>query len=282
MIARTMTAGDLRVLGGVVIGVMIAFVGCRGEVKSGQGTAPSAGAPGGTATDARAASTGGRPGSGGVAVGTGVGATTGGNATTGGSGGGVDASLNETGGARDAGPAPALPPEQDAGPTPPPYCVAPCVWEVVKHCIPELRSCWQTPAFSGYASVTCDPETGWSEYSGLVASKTWKFSVSYRGVECFRWNSGGIPGLSVSSLVDRLGNVVAAQVAGEPLYCGVTIPDIFAAHMAQKITDAGFELDGGFVPAYHLDRSRPECAAWDDHGLPVRPPCEVTDGGVCP
>ncbi len=135
-----------------------------------------------------------------------------------------------------------------------------------------------------YATVTCDRDTGWSEYSGLVASKSWKFSVSYEGVECFRWDSGGIPGFpSSSSLLDRRGNVVAAQLSGGPLYCGATFNQIESAHLSGQATDAGIDLDdGNFAPAYHLDRSRPECAAWDENGLPVRPPCDVIDGGVCP
>lgn len=196
-------------------------------------------------------------------------------------GGGRDASPG-SGGARDASVEFS---QGDAGPAPPPYCVAPCVWEVVKHCIPTLDTCVTNhdagPAFGGFDSVTCDPTTGWAEFSGVVGPKHSRFTVSRYGETCFQWDYGYAP-IQAAGFSDRSGRTLAIVLGGNVVYCGATYADLANVVSNHALTDGGLVLaDGGFARAYPLDRSQPECAAWQDNGLPVAPPCTVNHTGVC-
>jgi len=188
----------------------------------------------------------------------------------------VEASVAEAG-AGGAGGSSIVWPSVDAGPTPPTYCVAPCVWEVVQHCIPEMHTCARSLGHNNEV-ITCDVSTGWSEIDQQQI-KGGTFSVSFAGAKCFSVLTGFALGFTLTQVEDSTGTVVAVKDEHR-VYCGVALGDL--SHIAQ-LTDAGAELtDGRFVPSYPQDPSRPECAAWDNHGLPVQPPCSLVDGGGCP
>lgn len=175
----------------------------------------------------------------------------------------------------------------DAGPTPPPYCVAPCVWEVIRHCVPTLETCvTNTDADADRVSgtVTCDPNTGWAKFYGSVGLHTFQDSVSRNGITCFSWNHGALQGFPPASfLYDSAGRKVATYTNGAVL-CGDLNWSDFLFDGGPHFTDGGVELvDGGVAPAYNMDTSRPECVAWDEAtGLPVAPPCSSTRSGTCP
>jgi hypothetical protein len=177
----------------------------------------------------------------------------------------------------------------DAGPTPPPYCVAPCVWEVVRHCIPTLDTCIVYTAAGALADggnleMTCDPNTGWAEFHAHVRLHTWEDGVSRNGITCFSWEYGFIPRIppSRSLLYDSSGSIIATRF-DDVMLCGdFKLSDVFFDG-APHFTDGGVELvDGGVAEVYETDKSLPECAAWDATGLPVAPPCSTTRSGTCP
>jgi hypothetical protein len=171
----------------------------------------------------------------------------------------------------------------DAEPTPPDYCVAPCVWEVVRRCIPDIRQC-VSETVPGL-EVVCDPSTGWYAVSFYVNSTTEETNVGHNGALCVSFRRDYSMGSNV--VIDSSGKTVALKDVHDAVYCGnITDIDLYEAER----TDAGAELanDGGFVPAYHLDTDRAECSAWDWHGFPVAnsPPryfdnCQVADAGTC-
>jgi len=167
----------------------------------------------------------------------------------------------------------------DAGPTPPSYCVAPCVWDVVKHCIPSFPEC-VTESVQGLPATTktCDPTTGWAEFSGSVGPRQVRFAVSRLGARCFAWDGNAV--VFTFTLSDRDGKPIALKMSGGPVYCGATYPDLTAP--GNTVTDAGIVYaDGHVAQAYPVDLSRPECAAWNEYGLPVAPPCERVEAGTC-
>jgi hypothetical protein len=157
---------------------------------------------------------------------------------------------------------------------PPPYCVAPCVWEVVKHCLPELRAC---ATLGGLPAVICDPATGWAEYSITTRAQT-VYGVLHDGGECLRWISGNFDSFPWDLSVGA-GPVVAVRASDGTVYCATYLDLVDPSN---HVTDAGIQFGNDtFSPAQHLQRSRPECAAWDEHGLPVHPPCDMSQAGTC-
>jgi len=175
----------------------------------------------------------------------------------------------------------------DAGPTPPPYCVAPCVWDVIRYCVPTLETCVTDTSADAApipASVTCDPNTGWARFYKYVGLHTFQDGVSRNGITCFGWDQGALYGFPpVSVLSDSSGREIATYIE-DIVICGdVMWPDLIFDD-GFHFTDGGVELvDGGVVPAYKMDKSRPECAAWEGGtGLPVAPPCSATRSGTCP
>lgn len=270
---------------GAVVLLVVAPIatGCSSETDSRLGSTAHVGndaASGGPSdTGGRAPATGGASVIGGSPSSGGNGGTgNAGNGPSGGTTGGADASVDagaggSTGGSAGRGPMP----EVDAGPPPPPYCVAPCVWELVRHCVPDLRQCITSQSANGIETLTCDPGTGWSLRSERVGPRTYRLSYSWRGSLCFSTTSFFGIG-PIVEFDDAQGGAVALNL-GNTTYCGVKFTDVTTASV---FTDAGMTFaDARVAPGVELRRGDPACAAWDAQGFPVRPPCETTEAGTC-
>jgi hypothetical protein len=266
---------------------LLPVAACGGDTQAATHTEANAGvssdaASGGAVASGASPGTsgeGGMSGSGGKSQGGGrinEGGSDGASFGTGGSAG-RDASLDSPSGAGGHA-ADATSPGADAGPTPPTYCVAPCVWDVVKKCVPILRSCVTEKTFAN-GLRTCDRATGWTRFVGAVGPKQGRESVSHDGATCFSWDSNAV--VFVSTLTDGSGRQVALKPSGGPVYCGVTLAEYFD-YTNNHIVDGGLEFpDGNVAVSYPQDPSNPECAAWDSTGLPVLPPCETAEAGTC-
>jgi hypothetical protein len=169
----------------------------------------------------------------------------------------------------------------NAGSSPPEYCVAPCIWEVIKQCIPDFRQCVRPEKPNDYRlslqEVICDPSTGWYTSSFVWIGK-YTLDVGRNYHPCISFNRMG----STILFFDSTGMSIAyiELSPSRTAYCG----DI----LGFEWTDDGVELadDGGFVPAYHLEPDRAECAAWDEYGFPVgsipdNDACIIADAGAC-
>jgi hypothetical protein len=171
-------------------------------------------------------------------------------------------------------------------PEPPEYCVAPCVWEAVKRCLPVGGTCVSGTRGSplgvagGALNVFCQPETqgesasGW--ISGIGAGSRVSFQITTSAGVCYSGGLSPLPGdlPSAGNAVTNYGGV-ALRVPGGPVVCGTTSQIAEAGYSLSTPTDVPASLE-----SYVLDPSRPECEAWDDWGFP-RSPCAATTPGSC-
>jgi hypothetical protein len=167
-------------------------------------------------------------------------------------------------------------------PEPPAYCVAPCVWEAVKRCLPMGGTCLSGTRNGpfGELNVLCQPEPQWESASGWIAGIGMGARVSFQittsdGV-CYSGGVSPLPGglPSAGNVVTNFGGV-ALRLPGGPVVCGTTSEIAAAGYSPSTPNDVPESLT-----SYVLDRSRPECDAWDDWGFP-RSPCAVTTPGSC-
>jgi hypothetical protein len=167
-------------------------------------------------------------------------------------------------------------------PEPPPYCVAPCVWDAVKRCLPVGGTCLSGtkggPA--GELSALCQPETQWESASGWISGigmgSRVVFQITTSEGVCY---SGRLspPPTSLPGAGNDLTTFgdVALQVSGGPVVCGTTSEIAAAGYAPSTPNDVPESLK-----SYVLDRSRPECDAWDGWGFP-RSPCAAVAPGSC-
>jgi hypothetical protein len=161
-------------------------------------------------------------------------------------------------------------------PDPPPYCVAPCVWAAVKKCLPSRRACVSQTIdslFEGEVEVHCQPDSGWESRAGWVSGSG---TAQPRTMRTITTSEGLCYSATVGfDFFDRNLGGVALETSGTVL-CA-TIEELMR-RAAARLPDGSFTLDG--LDQYVLDRSRPECDAWDEFGIP-RARCDATPG-VCP
>jgi hypothetical protein len=174
------------------------------------------------------------------------------------------------------------------GPAPPPYCVAPCVWEMVKHCVPILDTCIEDVA-NARETTMCDLQSGWStrssgsvNLSGGVGTTTF----ARNGLSCLTITEyfGPAPAgvVMLRTFDDGAGHHVAVTGAPSPLgrpstaYCGLTMADVLKLGAADSGTEARPD-----VTIYTQEPTRPECAAWDANGEPVAAQCRASTRGSC-
>jgi hypothetical protein len=165
-------------------------------------------------------------------------------------------------------------------PDPPAYCVAPCVWEAVKRCLPVGGTCasgTRDSPLGGKRAVFCQPETQWEGAWVLVAgvgSLRASFQITTSAGVCYSGGLSQVAGGRVGDTVMNFGDV-ALQLPGGPVVCGTT-SEVAAAGYSPSAPDDVPES----LKSYVLDRSRPECEAWDEWGFP-RAPCAVVTPGSC-
>jgi hypothetical protein len=215
-------------------------------------------------------------------------ASTGGRATTE-AGPGPDAA--STGGAGGAAAsigaeftADASPPG-DAGPAPPEYCVAPCVWELLRACTPPSGDCF-VDATSEYDATYCAPRTGWIE-SQIATARGSRYLTIHRGTaRCLDVSYGGVGGLGPSlAAYSRAGQPIATALLDERLVaCGP------GGILGATPLDGGvaWKVGPNTMP-YVMHTDQPECAPWSalrPSALPRTPTapswCLSVTPGKCP
>lgn len=141
-------------------------------------------------------------------------------------------------------------------PPPPPNCMAPCLWEAQRHCLPVLGECTQegTPT----PTLTCDLDTGWAVQETIhpAPDESGGRVFSYRrfGSECFgeRRSGGRDFYYSVGSAFTDGSQPIAyadnlfLQTGERNVYCGPYI--------------GTQQPPAGITP--FLERQSPECSAW--------------------
>src|SRR5690349_9335593 len=106
--------------------------------------------------------------------------------------------------------------DSDAGPVPPPYCVAPCLWEIVRPCIPVLRHCIVDQSPSAFGTTTCDPDTGFAVFQDYGSA------VFRDGHRCLAVSGGGLSP-APPEVMNASGGV--AVLDGNVVVCGVAAAD---------------------------------------------------------
>lgn len=169
----------------------------------------------------------------------------------------------------------------DAG-APPTDCLAPCVWELVKNCLPPGPCVSQTieprSPFYSYSALMCVAGTGWagtqdtpsslrtsnssvsvyvddafcygfsiSQMSGVTGLNAlwWTGPRGYHGAAIGGPTGGGIPGF-------------IARTRWGPVACGTV--EAFLAN--PECVQGGRCVDGGGVTFYDVDPDQPHCAPW--------------------
>lgn len=165
--------------------------------------------------------------------------------------------------------------EDRSGPTPPAGCVAPCVWEMARHCIPEWRSCVRTyetdPLGTPRTAVLRDATTGWTvAWWGPFLGRS-GIQVSHDGITCYGatfsaagGTSGGDPVLvgwgdcqnAASGFGDRADLEVACGMGS-----GELLPLLSA--IANGATDASLPF------TEKMSIGTAACADWTWTGLPA-------------
>jgi hypothetical protein len=162
----------------------------------------------------------------------------------------------------------------DPGEEPPDFCVAPCVWEMIKPCVPELHACVSEPTTPYPGTEICDPSTGWSNVDYYSIS-TSVFTVLRNGVTCFSQETN----VKVRMSVVRSYTGATAITTDNVVYCGASPADV---GVLTPVDGGVVTEDGKFFPRYVMRPSDPACAKWSPRGFPVTAECESTDAGTCP
>lgn len=154
----------------------------------------------------------------------------------------------------------------DAG-APPTYCVAPCIWDLMKKCSPEGACVTQSlpppTQFPSYQSVSCAPENGW--WKTTLGHDFYDYDTSINvylhGAFCYGYALVCMcnPGMTeFSQWRDAEGRVVAYGGGPDaPVSCVTPSGDV----------------------SYPQDPTNPACAAWQSQcteagccGTPPEPP----------
>lgn len=142
---------------------------------------------------------------------------------------------------------------------PPSDCVAPCVWESIRDCVPDMLDCTAEEILDTRTTYACDLETGWSVVEVDMGRGGITTEFRRDGVTCLR--------VRRSVPISWVGDVLLLSAEGaEHVYCD---------------GDPSAALNGE-APDYIVDSSQPRCAAWDYlYGL-ASFECKATGPGQCP
>jgi hypothetical protein len=161
-------------------------------------------------------------------------------------------------------------------PPPPPNCMAPCLWEARRHCLPVLGQCAQEGSETTATILTCDVDTGWTQqetrYSTLEDGRGTKFEYRQFGNECFaeRRSDGRDIFFSVGSAFTDGSQPIAYA---DNLFVGVGDRNVYCGpYTGTRAAPAG-------VTPF-LERLSPECSAWKSQYL-GQTTCRSTSPGTC-
>jgi hypothetical protein len=148
--------------------------------------------------------------------------------------------------------------------TPPSDCVAPCVWDVIKDCLP-VGPCIgqpleQQPGSGDETSLDCAPDNDWwgANFSTFTRGT---YDVYVRGSPCFHFRSSsvdGVFGFTCETWSDGAGNVRARVLFSGPVYCGT--PE--ALNALGSCSGPRIDPATTGATAYAVDPSKPHCAPW--------------------
>jgi hypothetical protein len=107
----------------------------------------------------------------------------------------------------------------DAGEIARPDCIVPCVWEVLKDCMPPLDSCTRQQVFdtpvTGFTEF-CAPSSEWRSHTQHVFHGM-NITVSFAGKTCYRKEAGwGSNGPYFARVFDGEGQLIATESQGPP------------------------------------------------------------------
>lgn len=109
-------------------------------------------------------------------------------------------------------------------PSPPENCMAPCLWEARKNCLPVMSECKSENLNIGLGvSVTCDLRSGWTDLSYYWLSGRWIDESQKDGQTCFESETGGyyFPGGSVfySDGTSSIGRALGEEGSDRGVVC---------------------------------------------------------------
>ncbi|HEY6558358.1 MAG TPA: choice-of-anchor D domain-containing protein [Polyangiaceae bacterium] len=151
-------------------------------------------------------------------------------------------------------------------PPPPPNCMAPCLWEARRHCLPVFGACTQEATTN--STLTCDANTGWTleVWADPTPDVEHTSSSSRRfGAECFFERQFYVPYLLAYSATYTDGSQPIAFATRDfgtrNVYCG---PHTGA--------------ESGLTP--FVEWLTPECLAWASQYL-GQTACQSVSTGTC-
>lgn len=156
-------------------------------------------------------------------------------------------------------------------PAPPPNCMAPCLWEARRHCLPVLGACTQEASTN--PSLTCDIATGWALHvttGGSPDIQTSHTRLRQFGAECFSESRKYIPYFqaSESSFTDGAQGIARART---PLFGDGT-----------RNVECGPFTGAEHIPGttFFVEQRSPECTAWTNQYLAATA-CRSVRPGTC-
>jgi len=105
----------------------------------------------------------------------------------------------------------ATPPVLDAALTPPPSCIAPCLWEAMRRCsAPKpMHSCLRSGE-AGPDFALCDPASGWSLSTWNGGQAGSGLLLAHDGVTCLQTRGGGAAPIG-EIFYDASGQIIAIE-----------------------------------------------------------------------
>ena len=156
-------------------------------------------------------------------------------------------------------------------PAPPPGCMAPCLWEARRHCLPVLGACTQEASTN--PTLTCDLATGWAAHittGGTPDIQTSATRLRQFGAECFSENRSYMPYFqaSESSFTDGTLGIARART---PLFGNGT-----------RNVECGPFTGAEHIPGttFFVEQRTPECTAWTNQYLAATA-CRSVSPGMC-
>ncbi len=157
-------------------------------------------------------------------------------------------------------------------PPPPPNCMAPCLWEAFRHCLPSFGAC--TQGTSATTMLTCDANTGWAhemKFANNPEDRITQNTFRRFGSACYVEQRRDMSDVffSISSSFSDGAQVIAhsdnlfVEPGSRHVFCGPYT-----------------EAPGGVTP--FIERSSTECTAWKNQYLNSNLlTCQSVSPGTC-
>jgi hypothetical protein len=137
--------------------------------------------------------------------------------------------------------------------------------------MPVLDQCL-VDELAGLVVTRCDPDSGWALRTGYLGGGANVYEITHNGERCYGVNSYVRP-IQAAQYLGPEGPVavrLGAPGSDTPVFCTKT--SLF------EFSPNGTPPDAVLCK---IERSRPECAAWNDFGYPVGTGCKSETPGSC-